>query len=86
MSILLPLCLIAAHTFLRARIRTHWRQIVHLTDSSDPTDEVTADEFRHVALTIALAISNPREWNVCIFLVIIIGLFWVTDETDWDVT
>jgi hypothetical protein len=50
-------------TFLRARIREDWQQFIQSVDASEiPTGgPVAAEEFRRIALVVALAISNPRE-------------------------
>jgi hypothetical protein len=63
--------------FLRARIREDWQQFIQSVDASEiPTGgPVTAEEFRRIALVVALAISNPREWWIQFFSMILICLF-----------
>ena len=61
----LPLSFIVSYMVVRAKIRSDWRHSIHLMDSSEPPacpGAVSLDEFHHVALTVALAISNPRKW------------------------
>jgi hypothetical protein len=49
--------------FLRVRIQEDWQQFIQSVDASEiPTGgPVTAEEFRCIALVMALAISNPCE-------------------------
>jgi hypothetical protein len=60
--------------FLRARIREDWQQFIQSVDASEiPTGgPVTAEEFRRIALVVALAISNPREWWIQFFFSMIL--------------
>jgi hypothetical protein len=55
----------ANNMVIRAKIRSDWQHSIHLMDSSEPPacpgEAVTPDEFRRIALTVALAISNPRK-------------------------
>ena len=57
------MCLMVNFIFLRARIQEEWQQFIQSVDDSEiPTGgPVTAEEFRRIALVVALAISNPHE-------------------------
>ena len=59
----LPLHLMFDCIFFRAGIRADWQQFLEFSHSSDlPVGApVTGEEFRCVALVVALAISNPRN-------------------------
>jgi hypothetical protein len=59
----LPLHLMFDCIFFRARIQADWQQFLKSSCSSDlPAGApVTGEEFRRVALVVALAISNPRK-------------------------
>lgn len=65
----MSLCLVVNFIFLRARIREDWQQFIQSVDAFEiPTGgPVTAEEFRRIALVVALAISNPREWWIQFF-------------------
>jgi len=51
---------------ISGRILSEWqgsiKEMETLASNSSPLDPVTPQEFRHVALTVAVAISNPRGY------------------------
>lgn len=71
----------------RLRIQADWLQFLQSTDSSDVPagGPVTREEFRRIALIVALAISNSREWCIQMLWTMFICLFvWVVTCHRWN--
>ena len=66
------------------RVQADWQHFLQATDSFTIPGggPVAKEEFHHIALVVALAISNPCEWCIQMFWTMFICLFGVvTGET-----